>query len=457
MSYSSNSNTIQLTGDAYQRLADPDAERSLVGCVILHGNDAFNKAKIGSADFSIYRWRWFWQACESILNSGDYIDVETIRQELKKSGHYEDVTARESLLELMNADGWLHIEVYASKIKEMAERRRQLALFEQKARQICNLSLPLPQPPPDPKNHWTLAELQTADFPDPVGPVRGLLPTGLSILGGRPKQGKSWFLLQLGCSLAMGGEFLQQELAQGRVLYYALEDTPRRLKNRLYKLGVNSDASIEFEMAIKPLHQGGLEDIRQKAFEYTLIIIDTLARAMPGRDFSKDAALFSDILGQLQQIALENNIAILLAQHTRKPNGNDHDPIDDILGTTGLTAPADCVLVLYKSDGKAQLKGRGRDLEDIDLVVQFEPQDCSWQLVGEAEKVHRIESEEEIIRIMSECKEATASEIARILGKNRGNTSSRMSHMWMNGLLKKEMKGEIPYYSLEDTFQCEAR
>ena len=451
MNYPSSSRNLETQGEIYSRLADPDAERNLVGCVIADGNDAFRKANINSSDFFIKRWKWFWQVCESIMNSDDHIDIETITHELKNAGHWEDVTARETLFELLKADGWLHIEAYARKVKEMAVRRRQLALYEQNARRICDLSIPLPLPSFDSKNHWTLAELQNTDFPDPMGPVKGIIPVGLSILGGRPKQGKSWFLLQLGCSLAMGNVFLEQELLPGRVLYYALEDSPRRLKNRVRKLGIYTDAPIEFERVIQPLHQGGLDEIRHKASVYTLIIIDTLARAMPGLDFSKEAGLFSDVLGQLQQIALENNIAILVAQHTRKPTGCEHDPIDDILGTTGLTAPADCVLVLYKASGQTQLKGRGRDLDDIDLIMHFDTVRCSWQLVGETEKVTQLEIENEIIKVIGECKEATASEVAQILGKNRGNTSSRMSHMWAEGLLRKEMKANVPHYSLRDS------
>ena len=441
---------LEMQGDVYSRLADPEAEHNLVGCVIADGQDAFRKAHLASADFYIRRWKWFWQACESILESGDYIDLETISQELHRSGHWEDVTARESLLELLKVGGWLHIEAYARRIKEMAERRHQLALLEQQARRICDLSIPLPRQSHDPKTRWTLAELQQTEFPDPVGPVQGIIPIGLSILGGRPKQGKSWFVLQLGCTLARGGTFLKQALLPGRVLYYALEDSPRRLKNRVRKLGVTSEAPIEFERTIQPLHRGGLVDLRQKASEYSLIIIDTLARAMPGLDFSKDAGLISDVLGQAQRIALENNTAILVVQHTRKPTGVDADPIDDILGTTGLTAPADCVLALYKASGKTQLKGRGRDLDDIDLILHFDPIGCSWQLIGETETVNRLESEKEIMRIVGEGQGVTASEVAKILGKNRGNTSSRMSHLWAEGLLRKEMKGNVPHYSLRN-------
>jgi hypothetical protein len=42
-----------------------------------------------------------------------------------------------------------------------------------------------------PKSLWTLDEIMAADFTDPVGPVTGIIGNGLTILGGRPKLGKS--------------------------------------------------------------------------------------------------------------------------------------------------------------------------------------------------------------------------------------------------------------------------
>ena len=49
--------------------------------------------------------------------------------------------------------------------------------------------------------------------------VDTLLPQGLCILGGAPKVGKSWFVLDLCTHVARGDNFLGLYTEQGKVLY----------------------------------------------------------------------------------------------------------------------------------------------------------------------------------------------------------------------------------------------
>jgi RecA-family ATPase len=304
---------------------------------------------------------------------------------------------------------------------------------------------------PPRKTRWNISELLSTDFPDPTGPLPGIIPTGLTLLGGRPKRGKSWLMLQFAYSLSIGGKFLDHDLKQSRVLYYALEDSPRRLKDRLSKFNPDPAAMIDFEREIKPLHLGGLEQIDQAADNNSLIVIDTLGRAMPGKDMSKEGAIFAETLGRLQEIALEKNISIVIILHTRKPNGIEHDPIDDILGSTqGLTASPDCVLALYKEQGKTgtQLEGRGRDFDDIDLTIEFDPITCAWQLVGETGEIRKSENEDEILEALQGLGKARVSAIVKIIGQDQGNTSRRLANLWTRGIVKREVINGISHYYL---------
>jgi RecA-family ATPase len=63
--------------------------------------------------------------------------------------------------------------------------------------------------------------------------VPGLLPVGLVMLAGRPKQGKSWLALQMAVAVGTGGKLLGQDVPEGKTLYLALEDSARRIKSRL--------------------------------------------------------------------------------------------------------------------------------------------------------------------------------------------------------------------------------
>lgn len=64
--------------------------------------------------------------------------------------------------------------------------------------------------------------------------VDTLLPQGLCILGGASKIGKSWWVLDLCVRIAKGEPMWELKTAAGTTLYLCLEDTLRRVQNRLF-------------------------------------------------------------------------------------------------------------------------------------------------------------------------------------------------------------------------------
>ncbi len=259
-------------------------------------------------------------------------------------------------------------------------------------------------------------------------------------------------MLQAGCSLALGGKFLERDLQLGKVLYYALEDRGKRLQTRTAQLGIDGSALIEFETQLQPLHLGGMAAVENavRLGGFSMIVIDTIRRALPGKDFNKDGALFDDVLSRLQALALEKYIAIVTVLHTRKSTGGfDPDPVDDVLGSTGLTASADMVLALYTEQGKkgATLKGRGRDLDDVDEALQFDPLTCAWQSLGDSSQARSKETETEILTALTDLGKAQAHTIARTLGKDYSNTHKLIAALWTAGKVKKEViEGKTFYF-----------
>ena len=93
------------------------------------------------------------------------------------------------------------------------------------------------------------AKLMDLEFMPQEFVVRGLLPKGLSILGGAPKIGKSWLMLDLALRVAKGEPMWGMETKQGTVLYYCLEDTLKRIQQRLYCITENAPDNLLFETA----------------------------------------------------------------------------------------------------------------------------------------------------------------------------------------------------------------
>ena len=80
------------------------------------------------------------------------------------------------------------------------------------------------------------AELRTKTFEPLRWIVPKYLPEGLTMLGGRPKIGKSWQALDAAVAVSSGGMCLGEQCEQGDVLALMLEDSDRRLQRRLTQM-----------------------------------------------------------------------------------------------------------------------------------------------------------------------------------------------------------------------------
>jgi len=307
---------------------------------------------------------------------------------------------------------------------------------------------------PNKKTRWTIEELVEANFPAPNWAVDTVIPVGLTFLAGRPKLGKSWLALQIAHAVGTGGKVLGIQVNKGKVLYLALEDSARRLKDRTEKQRIPADATIQFVTEWQSLKEGGLTELQIEIMRggYSLVIIDTLSRAI-GRSDQLDPAEMTIVIGSLQQLAISLNIAILVIDHHRKSNGFESSPIDDILGSTAKAAVADGALGLYKQQGKqgATLKITGRDMEEKELALAWDGLTCCWQSLGSADDVRTDSVKGDILRVIRELKEdnelPTPARIAKSLKLDRGFVSHTLADLWTAGKVRKAEKvgREQPY------------
>jgi hypothetical protein len=309
---------------------------------------------------------------------------------------------------------------------------------------------------PDPiKTSWTVGELLNHTFMEPQWAVPDLIPEGLAFLAGKPKVGKSWFALQIASAVGSGGRVLERIVQRRKVLYLALEDSPRRLKKRLERQQALNDAEVTFRFEWKALGEGGLVDLHAEIERggYQLVIIDTLSRAV-GRADQMDPAEMTIVLGNLQQLAIRANLTILMIDHHRKSANSDGSPIDDIMGSTAKAAVADAALGLFKEQGKkgAILKVQGRDLEDRELALDWDPQLCCWQLLGDADEVRANTLKADVLLAVHDLMELeelpTTTNIASRLQKDPGNVSRAISDLVQAGKLQKGKKisQQQPYH-----------
>lgn len=235
--------------------------------------------------------------------------------------------------------------------------------------------------------------LQRKEIAPVVYIVDRLITQGLTILASPPKYGKSWMVLDLCINVANGWAFLGYKTHACTCLYLALEDSERRLKTRMEKLlmGLNAPGNFHFATAAGTTDNGLLDELDGFVKDHPdtrLIVVDTLQRVR-GNTFGKDGAYSTDYkeIGLLKAFADQHHVALVLVHHLRKM-ADDGDPFNRISGTTAISGAADTMIVLSKqkrSDSQATLSAVGRDIEPLDLTLEFDAEHCVWKNMGDTE------------------------------------------------------------------------
>lgn len=307
-----------------------------------------------------------------------------------------------------------------------------------------------------PKLHClSAAKLAAMQFTPVRWAVDGLIAEGVNILAGRPKLGKSWLALGAAVAVASGGQFLGVPVEQGPVLYLALEDSARRIQARLKRLlddaGAAWPAGLTFAFQCPRTDAGGLDALKAEVRHSRprLIVVDTFQKIRQrqtggGNAYAEDY----DAVGVLQQLALELQAAALLICHTRKRAKDDlepDDPLDEVTGTTGITAAADAVLVLTRKrhGNEGKLFVSGRDVEECSLNLLWDPRHCLWSPQEAAGPDADLpEDRRTVLKLLRDS--APAADIRAIqerLGKTYHATAMLLGRMTRDGLIHKESRG----------------
>jgi hypothetical protein len=227
-----------------------------------------------------------------------------------------------------------------------------------------------------------LKDVNPEELPETSFVWDGRLSTGLALLAGAPKIGKSWFALDLSIKIARGEEYLGRRTKQGDVLYLALEDTERRFYERSEMLtdGKTPDL-LSFCLEVPPIGQGlpeAIEDWIEGVENPVLVVVDTLGKVRSAAGRTENAYQYDTReMTALKNVADRHNICILLIHHKRKAATSGDDIFDKINGTQGIFGAMDTTMLLdgVRRDAKladAALSITGRDVEPTTVAVRFD-------------------------------------------------------------------------------------
>lgn len=252
---------------------------------------------------------------------------------------------------------------------------------EEVVRQAAYLSQMMAKLPSAPTSHDLLGKV----FPPVAWVVPGFITTGLTIVAGAPKLGKSWLILGIAWALSVGGRVFGHIGVQAQeVLFLALEDTERRLKDRLGRLGAIGSSKLYLPTnwpvgndAVAYLDAWMLKHPDTKA-----IFIDTLQKISGIEDANNYRETYN-AASALKVFADKHGVAVVVVHHTRKMMAEDF--LHTVAGSVGLTGAADTVITMTRPRGHNDgvMSITGRDVEEMEYGIRFAPEIGTWEMLPE--------------------------------------------------------------------------
>ena len=318
-----------------------------------------------------------------------------------------------------------------------------------------------------------LSDLLDKDIPSIEWIVANLLPSGLILLGGKSKAGKSWFALNLCLAISEGHlAFGSLSCQPQKVLYLTLEDHERRVQYRVKKLLNNCKVSKKFLYATEwsrfampsKDYKGddGYSELRKTLIEHSdikLVVIDTWQKIRPSKrgyrdDYESDYAHLS----QIQELAQQHNCAIMLVHHARKDNENAAKQ-DSLLGSTAIAGAADLIWILERKHNGSEglLTPSGRDIQD-ESPIAFNFDNGNWRYLGPKSDIDRTENQNAVLTVLKNSDTPlTFTEITNLSGVKDGSTGRALDSLVSQLCIEKLNSGKYKYLESmqvkkEDTF-----
>ena len=229
----------------------------------------------------------------------------------------------------------------------------------------------------------TATALLQKDFPEGDFVLQGVIGEGLTLFGGKPKLGKSIFVLNVALSVASGGYYLGRKVRKGVCAYLSLENKDKTTKRRLSEMIGRFDGTANTDDLLienkwdssNPLER--LDNYLTDNPDVTFVVIDTLIKF-----FSRLGSSYNDTYSQidaLRELAESQDVPILVIDHLIK--SDSPHLIDMFSNSNGKTGAADNLMgLLHSKQYDAELHVMGRDVDDLILPLEKQPEYKFWEL-----------------------------------------------------------------------------
>ena len=323
--------------------------------------------------------------------------LQKIANYIQKPINYIELTKFKDITELYGIDNSRLEKNKFVSFKVMQPQSRTTEISNQNAITILNAT-----------------ELQKMKFEDDVWYIEKILKPGLTIISGRPKDGKSRLVLNMAVCVVNGKTFLYKYVtAKTGVCFISFEENFRLIKKRISKMLqgkkfpenlvfpstlVNVNGKLVQQTYFPKFDDGGLEQLEafiKQNINYKVIIFDNIGKAYADRYNKRSYEEDYHTLAPLQELASKYNVCIIGLHHNRKQSA--YNPIDEMMGSSSLAAVADTLIILRKVDSNMlDVNITGRDIEGREITISVNNENGIWREVKRKNKIRLTPKQEKI-------------------------------------------------------------
>jgi replicative DNA helicase len=417
-----------------------ESEEAVVGAVLINPEVYYDVAQFLQADdFYIHRHRWIWEAYTSLHEQRIPIDLLTLTEELERKGQLEEIGGRSFLTALVNqVPSSLNAAAYAHIVEGHAIRRRMITAANSIAAVAYNEDLQIDNVMDEAeKAVFNVSERRLRHDVQPIRDVlrdyydrideaarrgeeilgvptgfldldkllRGLQPSDLLIIAGRPGQGKTGFLLSVAKNAALAHKkhvaVFSLEMSNSQVAERLISQQTGIVSQNLRSGNLDENGFGLLAEAVEKLSETQifLDDtpaitpiqLRTKCrrlhleHRLDLIIVDYLQLMTGDTRTDNRVQEVSYISRNLKVLARELNVPVLAAAQLSRAieQRADKEPqLSDLRESGSLEQDSDIVMFLYRpeawenDESKKNLvklrvaKHRNGPTDDVNLVFR---------------------------------------------------------------------------------------
>ena len=450
-------------------LFDKELEQSFIGMCMVN-SQIIREFPLSVSDFGTVDHRLIYESIVNVHEDHGKVDALLVAKQLQSIGELNRVGGSEYIYELQSVIVETdNAAMYATEILKLSARRKIYSLVHKAAKQAEDLSVDAEKVVAELQlqlndvyfeqrklESYTAKELANIEIPPVKWFIPNLLSSGLTILAGPPKIGKSYFCWNIALAVAQGGMvFSEIELEKKHnVTYLSLEDSSGLLKGRLEQLSDYSASNLHIihDMQLKKFDAVGLKMLQQhiETTASDLVIVDTWAHVCPQVDIKGTAYdIDYNTLIPVQKFAEQHNIGIILVTHTRKAVDIDN-AFNRIQGSTGMQAGCDTLMMLSHDSGSKTLHVTGRRIPAEQYAFTVDESGL-WCLEGNAQDYRQGELRKEITQLLLESGDEglATGDIIDLTGKPNPTIRSTLRRMVKDGQIE-QPKIRSNYYAKKD-------